>query len=191
MRHDAECRQKTNSPTTHFYGKNSPLFTVPLVRSAVWQCRRLDTKDRHHQPRHMNSLNRFADPIYCLVRLILGLAYACHGGQKLFGIPGGGHGMSGLAFVAGIIELVCGFLIAFGLFTRIAAFFASGEMAVAYFMFYVGTVPTLEAKFFPIMNGGELALINCWVFFFIIFYGPGRWSIDALGRKDKSSAAST
>jgi len=99
--------------------------------------------------------------------------------------------MSGLAFVAGIIELVCGFLIAFGLFTRIAAFFASGEMAVAYFMFYVGTVPTLEAKFFPIMNGGELALINCWVFFFIIFYGPGRWSIDALGRKDKSSAAST
>jgi len=53
--------------------------------------------------------------------------------------------MSGLAFVAGIIELACGFLIAFGLFTRVAAFLASGEMAVAYFMFYVGTVPTLEA----------------------------------------------
>jgi putative oxidoreductase len=99
--------------------------------------------------------------------------------------------MSGLAFVAGNIELVCGFLIAFGLFTRIAAFFASGEMAVAYFMFYVGMVPTLEAKFFPIMNGGELALINCWVFFFIIFYGPGRWSVDALWRKDRGSAAST
>src|SRR5437899_5378600 len=99
--------------------------------------------------------------------------------------------MSGLAFVAGIIELGCGFLIAFGLFTRIAAFFAGGEMAVAYFMFYVGVVPTLEAKFFPIMNGGELALINCWVFFFIIFYGPGRWSIDALWPKDRSSAAST
>ncbi len=99
--------------------------------------------------------------------------------------------MSGLAFVAGIIELVCGFLIAFGLFTRVAAFLASGEMAVAYFMFYVGTVPTLEAKFFPIMNGGELALINCWVFFFIIFYGPGRWSIDSLWGRDKSSTAST
>ena len=99
--------------------------------------------------------------------------------------------MSGLAFIAGIIELVCGFLIAFGLFTRIAAFLASGEMAVAYFMFYVGTVPTLEAKFFPIMNGGELALINCWVFFFFIFYGPGRWSIDARWGKDRSSAPST
>ncbi len=96
--------------------------------------------------------------------------------------------MDGLAFAAGIIELVAGLLIAFGLSTRIAAFFASGEMAVAYFMFYVGPVPTLEAKFFPIMNGGELALLNCWVFFFIIFYGPGRWSIDALLRKERSSA---
>jgi len=96
--------------------------------------------------------------------------------------------MSGLAFLAGIIELVCGFLIAFGLFTRVAAFLASGEMAVAYFIFYVGTVPTLEAKFFPIMNGGELALVNCWIFFFIIFYGPGRWSIDAVLRKGRSNA---
>src|SRR5438045_8661448 len=94
----------------------------------------------------MNSLNRFADSVYCIVRLIVGLAYACHGGQKLFGYPGGGHGMSGLAFVAGIIELVCGFLIAFGLFTRVAAFLASGEMAVASLMFYVGTVPTPEAE---------------------------------------------
>ena len=139
----------------------------------------------------MNSLKRFADPAYCLMRLVVGLLFACHGGQKLLGFPGGGHGVDGLAFIAGIIELVCGLLIAFGLFTRIAAFFASGEMAVAYFMFYVGVVPTLEAKFFPIMNGGELALINCWVFFFIIFYGPGRWSIDALWCKDRSDAAST
>jgi putative oxidoreductase len=108
------------------------------------------------------------------------------------GFPGGGHGVDGLAFVAGIIELGGGFLIAFGLFTRIAAFLASGEMAVAYFMFYVEVVPvpTLAAKFFPIMNGGELALVYCWVFFFIIFYGSGRWSIDALWRKGRSSAPS-
>jgi putative oxidoreductase len=80
-------------------------------------------------------------------------------------------------------------LIAFGLLTRLAAFLASGEMAVAYFMFYVEPVPTLTAKFFPIMNGGELALVNCWIFFFIIFYGPGRWSIDALWRKRRSGAS--
>jgi putative oxidoreductase len=139
----------------------------------------------------MNSLNRFADPVYCVVRLIIGLMYACHGGQKLFAFPGGGHGMSGLAFVAGIIELVCGLLIAFGLLTRIAAFFASGEMAIAYFMFYVGAVPTFAAKFFPIMNGGELALVLCWIFFFMIFYGPGRWSIDALWYEGRTSAHST
>ena len=139
----------------------------------------------------MNSLNRFADPVYCIVRLVVGLVYACHGGQKLFGFPGGGHGVDGMAFIAGIIEFVGGLLIAFGLFTRITAFLTSGEMAVAYFMFYVGVVPTLEAKFFPIMNGGELALLYCWVFFFIIFYGPGRWSIDALWGKDRSGAPST
>ena len=98
--------------------------------------------------------------------------------------------MSGLAFVAGIIEFVCGFLIAFGLFTRIAAFLASGEMAVAYFVFYVATVPTLEAKFYPIINGGELALVYCWVFFFIIFYGPGGWSVDGLWGKQRRSAPS-
>jgi putative oxidoreductase len=138
----------------------------------------------------MNSLNRFADPVYCIMRLIVGLMYACHGGQKLFGFPGGGHGMEGIALFAGVIELVCGLLIAFGLFARIAAFFASGEMAVAYFMFYAGVVPTLEAKFFPIMNGGELALLYCWFFFFVIFYGSGRWSIDAAWGKDSGGAPS-
>ena len=136
----------------------------------------------------MNSLNRFADPVYCVVRLIVGLAYACHGGQKLLGYPGGGHGVDGLAFIAGIIELVGGFLIAFGLFTRIAAFLASGEMAVAYFMFYVGVVPTLEAKFFPIMNGGELALLYCW---FLFDYLPRSGTLEhrcAVGQKQRQRA---
>ncbi len=144
-----------------------------------------DSKSRHHQPRVMNSLNRFADPVYCIMRLVIGLTYACHGSQKLLAIPGGGHGATGIALIAGFVELFAGLGIAFGLLT------ASGEMAVAYFMFYVGTVPTLAAKFFPIMNGGELALVLCWVFFFIIFYGSGRWSIDALWCKGRSSAPST
>ena len=138
---------------------------------------------------YMISLSRFADQVYCIMRLVVGLTYACHGGQKLFGFPGGGHGVEGIAFVAGIVELVCGFLIAFGLCTRIAAFLASGEMAVAYFMFYVSAVPTFEAKFFSIMNGGELALVYCWVFFYIVFNGPGQWSLDALWSKRKGTPA--
>src|SRR5213075_1456858 len=80
----------------------------------------------------MNFLNRFADPVYCIMRLVVGLVYACHGGQKLLGFPGGGHGGAhGLMLVGGIVELVGGFLIAFGLFTRLAAFISSGEMNAA------------------------------------------------------------
>src|SRR5438067_13171199 len=104
----------------------------------------------------MNFLNRFADSVYCIVRLIVGLAYACHGGQKLFGYPGGGHGMSGLACVAGVIERVCRVRIGFGLFTRVAAFLASGGMAGACCLVYVVTVPTPGAKFFPGCEGGAL-----------------------------------
>jgi putative oxidoreductase len=139
----------------------------------------------------MNFLNRFADPVYCIMRLVIGLTYACHGSQKLLAIPGGGHGAAGLALVAGFVELFAGLGIAFGLLTRLAAFLASGEMAIAYFMFYVAAVELPAAKFFPIMNGGELPLVLCWVFFFMIFYGGGRWSIDALWCKGRSSAPSS
>ncbi|HEX4630625.1 MAG TPA: DoxX family protein [Chthoniobacterales bacterium] len=123
----------------------------------------------------MNSLSRFAGPVYCLLRLIIGLLFACHGGQKLLGFPPGGHGPGeGIFHLGAWLELVLGFLIAFGLFTRIAAFVASGEMAVAYFMVHA------KGGFFPIINHGEAAVLYCFVFLFIFFYGPGRWSIDAL-----------
>src|SRR5436305_14279601 len=68
----------------------------------------------------MNSLNRFADPVYCIMRLIVGLMFACHGGQKVLGFPGGGHGgAEGLMLIGGIIELVCGLMIAFGILTSL------------------------------------------------------------------------
>jgi putative oxidoreductase len=132
----------------------------------------------------MNSLNRFADPVYCIARLMIGLSFACHGGQKILGFPPGGHGgAQGLMLVGGIVELVCGFLIAFGFLTRIAAFFAAGEMAVAYFMVHA------KMGFFPIVNKGELAVAYCWFFLFVLFYGPGRWSVDALIGKGKAAPA--
>jgi len=90
--------------------------------------------------------------------------------------------------VAGWIELSSGFLIAFGFLTRLAAFLASGEMAVAYFLtsFSGRTLrhgPTILERVFPILNGGEMAVVYCLVFFFIVFYGPGGWSIDFLLKK--------
>ncbi|PYL70292.1 MAG: hypothetical protein DMF73_18240 [Acidobacteria bacterium] len=137
----------------------------------------------------MNALNRFADPVYCLMRLIVGLMFACHGGQLVLGMFGGMPG-SNNAFTqtGGWIQLIGGFLIAFGLFTRLSAFICSGEMAVAYFMIHVANAATPMAKFFPIANKGELAVFYCWVFFFMVFYGPGRWSIDALLCKRKGAA---
>ena len=135
----------------------------------------------------MNALNRFADPVYCITRLIVGLLFASHGGQKILGFPPGGHGMptDTLSWIGAIIELVGGFFIAFGFLTRIAAFFAAGEMAVAYFMVHAPN------HFFPIVNKGESAVFYCWFFFFAIFYGPGRWSIDALLQRKSVTATST
>jgi putative oxidoreductase len=146
----------------------------------------------------MNSLNRFADPIYCIARLIIGLMFACHGGQKILNFPPGGHGMptDALSWVGAIIELVGGFLIAFGLLTRIAAFFAAGEMAVAYFMVHAAGkaldhAPNATEQVFPIINKGELAVLYCWFFVVVLFYGSGRWSIDALIGRGKAAATST
>jgi len=81
----------------------------------------------------MNSLNRFADPVFCILRLIAGLMFACHGGQKILGFPPGGHGAPEdmMGMIGAWIELAGGFMIAFGLLARLAALLAAGEMAVA------------------------------------------------------------
>jgi len=135
----------------------------------------------------MNALNRFADPIFCIARLIIGLMFACHGGQKILGFPPGGHGTPTemMGIVGGWIELVGGFLIAFGLLTRLAAFIASGEMAVGYFMAHA------PGGIFPIQNHGEPAVLYCWFFLFVVFYGAGRWSLDSLIFNRGTSATAT
>ena len=138
----------------------------------------------------MSALNKYADTVFCIMRLIVGLMFACHGGQLVLGMFGGMPG-SGEAMmqIGGWIQLVGGFLIAFGLFTRLAAFITSGEMAVAYFMIHVANAATPAAKFFPILNHGELSVFYCWVFFFIVFYGPGRLSLDAIFCRKSSATA--
>ena len=120
--------------------------------------------------------------------------FACHGGQKILGFPSGGRGLATnpTGLVAGWIELAGGLLIALGLLTRLAAFVASGEMAVAYFLTsfsgkVIGHAPNLMERILPILNKGELPVLFCFVFFFMIFYGPGRWSIDTLIAKKSTS----
>ena len=145
----------------------------------------------------MNALNRYADPVFCITRLIVGLMLACHGMQLVLGMFGGMPGSGGaMTQIGGWLHLAGGFLIAFGLLTRPAAFICSGMFAVAYFMMHVAPAITPMAKIIPIgsaakeySNHGELAIFYCWFFFFVFFYGPGRWSIDALiGRRGAPEA---
>lgn len=129
----------------------------------------------------MNSLTRYAVPFYSIMRFVVGLMFFCHGAQKILGwftAPGQpGGALPLLMVVGGWIEIVAGVLIAVGLFTRIAAFIASGEMAVAFFMMHA------KGSFLPIVNKGELAVVYCFLFFYIFLYGPGAWSLDVMLRK--------
>ncbi len=118
-------------------------------------------------------LGPWSDYCYAGLRIVAALLYLSHGTQKLFGFPGG-HAVTGnpLFQTAGVIELVAGSLILLGLFTRYAAFLASGEMATAYFIVHIWN------GFWPIVNRGELAVLLCFLFLFIASRGPGPMSLD-------------
>ena len=134
----------------------------------------------------MNSLSRFAVPFYSIMRFVAGLMFFCHGAQKIFGwfAPPGQHAdaLPPLMLLGGWIEVVGGLLIAFGLLTRVAAFIASGEMAMAFFMMHA------KGSILPIVNKGELAVVYCFLFFYIFLYGPGAWSLDVMLRKTKPTS---
>jgi putative oxidoreductase len=111
-------------------------------------------------------LSTYAPYLYALMRIVLGVLFACHGAQKLFGILGGTTvALVSLRGLAGLIEFVGGVLIAVGFLTRYAAFIASGEMAMAYFMAHA------PRGFWPIQNNGELAVLYCFSFLYIASRG--------------------
>ena len=119
-----------------------------------------------------------------LLRIVVGLMFWQHGAQKLFGMFGATAVESWFAFprgIAGILEFFGGLLIIFGLFTRPVAFLLSGQMAVAFFMAH------FPQGFWPIANGGELAVLYSFTFLFIWATGGGDFSIDGL-RKKKGEA---
>ena len=120
-------------------------------------------------------LSPFAPGALSVFRVIVGLLFLCHATQKLFGWPTGPQVPVGAwpFFYAGIIELVVGILITLGLFTRIAAFVGSGEMAFAYFTQH------LPDSFWPIVNQGELAVLYCFSFLLLVFVGGGAFALDA------------
>jgi putative oxidoreductase len=119
-------------------------------------------------------LPAFSGYAYALLRIISGLMFLLHGTQKLFGFPGGGAPvkLASMPGLAGIIELVCGFLIAIGFLTGIAAFIASGEMAAAFFIAHAPNGLN------PLLNEGEKAVLYCFLFLYIAMRGAGIWSVD-------------
>ena len=127
----------------------------------------------------MNSLDAYRPQMLSVLRIMTGLLFLAHGTQKFFGFPPSPRPapeLFSMLGAAGAIELICGTLIAIGLFTRPAAFLSSGMCAAAYFIAHY------PRSFFPAANGGDAAVLYCFVFLYLVFAGPGPWSLDAKRR---------
>jgi putative oxidoreductase len=128
----------------------------------------------------MKWLEKYSDEAYALMRIAAGFMFAFHGAQKILGVlsqfqpPVGSQ-----LWFGGLIELVCGLAVMLGFWTRLSAFLASGEMAVAYCQFHWKF--QLGAQFFPAVNKGELAALYCFVFLLIASRGGVKWSLDKKG----------
>ncbi len=120
------------------------------------------------------TASAWAPRMLSVLRIMTGLLYLQHGTGKLLGFPAiEVPPMMSPGGIAGFFELIGGILIALGLFTRPVAFILAGQMAVAYFWVHA------PLSFFPIQNGGELAIMYCFVFLYFMCAGPGPWSVDA------------
>ncbi|MGH6612450.1 MAG: DoxX family protein [Burkholderiaceae bacterium] len=119
--------------------------------------------------------------VLALLRIVTAYLFLTHGTAKLLGIPAvkmfeAGVPLMSMSGIAGLIEIVGGVLLLIGLFTRPTAFILSGEMAFAYFIGHASRGNTLV----PMLNGGELAVLYCFVFLYFAVAGAGAWSVDAM-----------
>jgi putative oxidoreductase len=112
--------------------------------------------------------------IRSILRIVIGLLFLAHGLSKVFNFPAASPvpSLSGLLILAAFLETVGALLFLMGAYTRIVAFILSGEMAFAYFMAHA------PRSFYPLVNGGELAVIYCFIFLYFAFAGGGPWSVD-------------
>jgi putative oxidoreductase len=145
-------------------------------------------------PERNNAMNavppfaRYSPQLLAALRIVAGVLFLSHGLVKLFGFPpGAAPGIQPLMTMFGIgavIELVTGTLIVLGLFTRTAALIASGEMAVGYWMFHA------PASIYPAVNGGDAAVLFCFIFLYLVAAGPGAFSLEDLFRQQGSPTPS-
>ncbi|HEX5183728.1 MAG TPA: DoxX family protein [Allosphingosinicella sp.] len=133
---------------------------------------------------------RWTGPLLSLLRLVAGLTFLEHGAQKLLGFPPAPPSMPppaafSLLWCAGLLELAGGLLLFLGLLTRPAAFILAGEMAVAYWSVHA------PRSFFPSLNGGDAAILYCFVFLYLSAAGGGPWSLDSLRRRNPAPGSVT
>lgn len=121
-----------------------------------------------------DRLSAYAPQALAVLRIVAALLFIAHGTQKLLGFPATEFmpPAGSIFWFASLIEIVGGLLILVGFFTRYAAFIASGTMAVAYFMVHA------PQNFFPVNNGGDGAILFCFIFLYLVFAGPGAWSVN-------------
>ena len=126
------------------------------------------------------TLEIWAPRLLSILRIVAALIFFEHGTQKLLGFPPSDRGapeMLSLSWIAGFLEITGGALLIVGLFTRPVAFILSGLMACAYWMAHA------PQNVFPVLNGGDAAILYCFIFLYLVFAGPGPWSLDALVRR--------
>lgn len=130
---------------------------------------------------------QWAPRLLSILRIVTGFLFMQHGARKLFGVltaePGATVPLFSLMGLAGVLEFFGGLLMLIGLFSRPLAFILSGEMAVAYFMAHA------PQNFWPILNGGELAALYCFVFLYLSAVGGGPWSVDHLVQRSRAPVA--
>jgi len=133
------------------------------------------------------TLERYTPYALAALRIVTALIFMAHGTQKLFGFPAApASGLPpafSLFWIGAILEFGGGLLILLGLFTRPVAFILSGEMAVAYWMFHAPN------NIYPLLNGGDAAILYCFVFLLLVFTGPGAWSVDGAWRGTQTRTA--
>lgn len=120
-----------------------------------------------------NQFSSFQPQAIALLRIMAGLLYMAHGTQKLFSFPiPGPESLNTLMLISALLEVIGGILIVIGLFTRPVAFVLSGHMAAAYFMAHA------PQSFWPVANGGDAAILFCFIFLALVTTGPGAWAVD-------------
>jgi putative oxidoreductase len=121
------------------------------------------------------NLSAWAPVFLSILRIVAALIFMAHGTTKLLNFPASemSPAVFSLPWIAGVFELVGGALLVIGLWSRPVAFLLSGVMAAAYFLAHA------PQSFFPVLNGGDAAILYCFVFLYLVFAGPGPWSVDA------------